>query len=120
LTEQLAYEVLPLFKYSPMDKKFIGALLDKLVVSRVEGDRTWVVRDRRHTVAWIACYVETETERLDDEFVNETKMYDVSVHLDLERKWLRFTFKLMTKGLEGSTSYYIEVRKTGEFYECAE
>ena len=105
-----------------LDKKLVGTLLDKLIEPTNKNSQTRqpVYRDRRHAIAWFICYIETEIERLEDEFVNGMKYFDYELRREIENKWLKFSFRLRTHGLDGFTEYSIEINKEGSYFACFE
>jgi hypothetical protein len=118
----LTYFNLPLKSIASLNRQLIEGLLAELVNNSVSKEdlSNYVIRDKRHATSWFVNYVQTEIESLDEEFVNADQGYSFSFDMEEGNKSLRFIFMLDTKGVEGSTEYFISVRKHKDYFACKE
>lgn len=104
-----------------ISEKFIESHIDKLVNDKYSwwSKPSYVLRTKRHAVAWVRNFIVTECGELNAKFVSEDKSYEVVV-LSYGDRLLKFAFRLKTLGLAGYTEYSLSLKKIGEYYACTE
>lgn len=80
--------------------------------------KNYVLRTKRHAVAWMHSYLIAEVEELTSSFVSEIHTYQVV--LLRAANVFQISFRLMTVGKGGFTEYRIAVRKIGDYFACTE
>lgn len=103
-----------------LSNELITDLLDGIkttMLSSLESEK-YVIRSRRHTIAWMISYFVTEIAELNDEFVADKKAF--STHLLRYDNEIRLVFRLRSLGIPGWTEYGISVLKIGDVFACEE